>query len=124
MTETTRLLKDLVAIPSINPMGRDLQGPQIYEHRLTTYLENFFRSLGVNYERQTVAPLRDNIVARVDSPARSDTTILFEVHQDTVPTDNMTIDPFATAIEAGRLYGPCGCDIKGGMAEVLAGFGR
>src|SRR5438552_12192982 len=124
MTETTRLLKDLVAIPSINPMGRDLQGPQIYEHRLTTYLENFFRSLGVNYERQMVAPLRDNIIARFDSSARSDTTILFEVHQDTVPTDNMTIDPFAARIADGRLYGRGACDIKGGMAAMLAAFAR
>src|SRR5260370_28993777 len=93
MTETPRLLKDLVAIPSVNPMGRDLKGPQIYEHRVTAYLENFFRNLGANYERQTVAPLRDNIVARFDSPVPTNITILFEVHQDTVPTDNMTIDP-------------------------------
>src|SRR5439155_3001210 len=124
MTETTRLLKDFVAIPSVNPMGRDLKGPQIYEHRITAYLENFFRSLGINYERQTVAPLRDNIVARFDSSARSDTTILFEVHQDTVPTDNMTIDPFAARIGGGRLYGRGACDIKGGMAAMLAAFAR
>src|SRR5439155_4480226 len=103
MTETTRLLKDFVAIPSVNPMGRDLKGPQIYEHRVTAYLEDFFRGLGVNYERQTVSPLRDNIVARFDSSAPTNPTILFEVHQDTVPTDNMTIDPFAARIEDGRL---------------------
>src|SRR5205807_2773353 len=54
MTETTRLLRDLVAIPSVNPMGRDLKGPQIYEHRVTAYLEDFFRGLGVSYERQAV----------------------------------------------------------------------
>jgi len=26
--ETTRLLADLVAIPSVNPMGRDVSGPE------------------------------------------------------------------------------------------------
>src|SRR5439155_3136352 len=112
------------AIPSVNPMGRELKGPEVYEHRVTAYLENFFRSLGVSYERQTVAPQRDNIIARFDSPARSDITILFEVHQDTVPTDNMTIDPFAARIEDGRLYGRGACDIKGGMAAMLAAFAR
>src|SRR5205823_9890797 len=124
MTEITRLLKDLVAIPSVNPMGRDLQGPEIYEHRVTAYLEDFFRSLGVRYDRQGVAPLRDNIVAYFESPAPTKTTILFEVHQDTVPTDNMTIDPFAARIEGGRLYGRGACDIKGGMAAMLAAFAR
>ena len=46
MTETTRLLRDLVARPSINPMGRALHGPEVYEHQVTAYLEEFFRGLG------------------------------------------------------------------------------
>ncbi len=122
MTETTRLLKDLVAIPSINPMGRDLQGPEIYERGVTSYLEDYFRRLDVPYERQTIAPLRDNIIARYES--QSPRSILFEVHQDTVPTDNMTIEPFGAKIENGRLYGRGACDIKGGMAAMLATFAR
>src|SRR4029077_2609175 len=124
MTETTRLLKDLVATPSVNPMGRDLKGPHIYEHRVTAYLEDFFRGLGVRYERQSVAPERENIVAYFESPGPAKKTFLFEVHQDTVPTDNMTIDPFAARIEDGRLYGRGACDIKGGMAAMLAAFAR
>jgi acetylornithine deacetylase len=122
MTETTRLLRDLVAVPSINPMGRPLQGPEIYEHRVTAYLEDFFRRLGVPFERQTIAPLRDNIVGKYQS--QSAQTILFEVHQDTVPTDNMTIDPFGAKIENGRLYGRGACDIKGGMAAMLTVLAR
>jgi acetylornithine deacetylase ArgE len=123
MHETTRLLRDLVALPSINPMGRPLSGPNIYEHRVTAYLENFFRSLGVPCERQSVAALRDNILAWSDGPEAA-ATVLFEAHQDTVPTDNMTIDPFAAHIENGRLYGRGACDIKGGMAAMLAAFAR
>lgn len=124
MTETTRLLKDLVSIPSVNPMGRDLQGPEVFEHRVTAYLEDFFRSLGVRYERQSVAPERENIVAYFESAGSAKKTFLFDVHQDTVPTDNMTIDPFAGRIENGRLYGRGACDIKGGMAAMLAAFAR
>jgi acetylornithine deacetylase len=123
MLETTRLLRDLVALPSINPMGRPLQGPDIYEHRVTTYLEGFFRSLGVRCERQPVAPMRDNILAWTDAPQAA-STWMFEAHQDTVPTDNMTIEPFAARIENGRLYGRGACDIKGGMAAMLAAFAR
>lgn len=123
MHDTTRLLRDLVSRPSVNPMGRALQGPNIYEHHVTAYLEDFFRSLGVAYERQTVAPQRDNILAWTDAPA-SAMTLIFEAHQDTVPTDNMTIDPFAARIEDGRLYGRGACDIKGGMAAMLSAFAR
>src|SRR6266849_6043262 len=122
-SETTRLLWDLVALPSVNPMGRDLKGPEVYEHRVTAYLEAFFRTLGVPIERQTVAPQRDNIVARCEVPGAR-RTLMFEAHQDTVPTDHMTIDPFGAVIENGRLYGRGACDIKGGMAAMLAAFAR
>jgi acetylornithine deacetylase len=123
MRETTRLLRDLVALPSVNPMGRSLQGPEIFEHQVTAYLEDFFRSLGVRAIRQNVAPLRDNIVA-VHEPAGATSTLVFEVHQDTVPTDHMTIPPFGAQIENGRLSGRGACDVKGGMSAMLTAFAR
>jgi acetylornithine deacetylase ArgE len=123
MLETTRLLRDLVALPSVNPMGRPMAGSEVYEHRVTAYLDDFFRDLGVPYERQSVAPLRDNIVARWESPGAA-RTLMLEAHQDTVPTDHMTIDPFAARVEGGRLYGRGACDVKGGMAAMLAAFAR
>src|SRR5260370_27158293 len=123
MLETTQLLRDLVAVTSVNPMGRPLQGPDLFEHRVTDYLEQYFVALGVRFERQTIQPLRDNIVAYFEPPGAR-RTFVFEAHQDTVPTDNMTIDPFAARIEDGRLYGRGACDIKGGMAAMLAAFAR
>src|SRR4051812_42579806 len=123
MYETARLLRDLVRLPSVNPMGRPLQGPEVYEHRVTAYLEDFFRGLGVAYERQPVAPLRENIVARFE-PDGAASTLMLEAHQDTVPADNMTVPPFEGVIEGDRLYGRGACDIKGGMAAMLAAFAR
>jgi acetylornithine deacetylase len=123
MHETTRLLRDLVALPSVNPMGRALQGPELYEHRVTAYLERFFHDLGVPCERQSVAPLRDNVVARWERPGAR-RTLVFEAHQDTVPTDHMTIDPFGARVENGRLYGRGACDVKGGLSAMLAAFAR
>jgi acetylornithine deacetylase ArgE len=121
--DATTLLRDLVSIPSVNPMGRALTGPEYFEHRVTAYLAELFRKLDVPCERQSVAPLRDNIVARFTNPGAKRTVIL-EAHQDTVPTDQMTIDPFAANIEGGRLYGRGACDVKGGMAAMLACFAR
>jgi acetylornithine deacetylase len=123
MHDTTRLLADLVRLPSVNPMGRALSSPDLYEHRVTAYLEEFFRGLGVPSERQPVAPQRENIVARFEAPGAR-RTLVFEAHQDTVPTDNMTIDPFGARVEGGRLYGRGACDIKGGMTSMLAAFAR
>src|SRR5205807_8828527 len=51
-------------------------------------------------------------------------TILLDAHQDTVPADGMTIEPFSPVIEGSRLYGRGACDIKGGMAAMLAAFAR
>jgi acetylornithine deacetylase len=123
VTEATRLLRDLVALPSVNPMGRDLPAAITLEHRVTDYLEQFFRSLGVPCERQTIAPGRANVVARLEMPSPR-RTLLFEAHQDTVPIDHMTIEPFGARIENGRLYGRGACDIKGGMAAMLACFAQ
>jgi acetylornithine deacetylase len=123
MTDITRLLRDLVRLPSVNPMGRTLQSADLFEERVSAYLEDFFRGLGVPCERQMVAPQRSNVIAHFESPG-AHRTIIFEAHQDTVPTDNMTIDPFAGVVENGRLYGRGACDIKGGMASMLSAFAR
>jgi len=119
----TRLLSDLVAIPSVNPMGRGLSGPGFGEAGMSDYLEAWFRDLGVAVERRVVAPGRDNVIARYEAP-RPGRTILFDAHQDTVPTDGMTIDPFRPEIRDGRLHGRGSCDIKGGMAAMLTAFAR
>lgn len=125
--DLVRLLSDLVAIPSVNPMGRALTGPEYLEHRMTAYLERWFTELGLPWERQTVEPQRDNIVARLEGsvpPEKGGRVILFEAHQDTVPVDGMTIDPWKPVVRDGRLYGRGSCDIKGGMTAMLGAFGR
>ena len=123
MDAVTGLLSDLVAIPSVNPMGRPLSGPGFLEAGMSDFLERWFRDRGIPFERQTVSPGRDNLIARYESP-RGRRTVLFDAHQDTVPTDGMTIDPFAAEIRDGKLYGRGACDIKGGMAAMLIALDR
>jgi acetylornithine deacetylase len=129
----TRTLSELVAIPSVNPMGRALSGPEFFEYRVTDYLERLFVSLGLPWQRQTVHPARDgmpareNILARLDgatSPDKGGQVILFEAHQDTVPVDGMTIEPWTPSVREGRMYGRGSCDIKGGMTAMLGTLAR
>ncbi len=118
------LLADLVRLPSVNPMGRtDLPPALVHEARVTDYLEAHLRDLGVSVERQRVAPGRDNLVARY-SPPNPPFTVLWEAHQDTVPVDGMTIDPFAAEVRDGKLYGRGACDVKAGIAYMLTAFAR
>lgn len=123
MDEVTRLLAELVSIPSVNPMGRPIQGPGFLEGGMTDYLDAWFRQLGVSFERQVVSLGRDNLIARYDPP-KARRTLLFDAHQDTVPTDGMTIDPFRPIIHGNRMFGRGACDIKGGMAAMLTAFAR
>jgi acetylornithine deacetylase len=123
LDDVTRLLADLVAIPSVNPMGRPLVGPGFLETGMSAYLERWFQELGVPVERQEVSPGRDNLIARFTPPGARP-TLLFDAHQDTVPVEGMTIEPFRPVIDGGRMYGRGACDIKGGMAAMLTAFAR
>jgi len=123
MTDPLPLLKDLVSIPSVNPMGREMSGPEFLEGRVTAYLEAYLTRLGVPFEVVEIAPGRANVLARLDAP-RAARTIVLDAHQDTVPIDGMTIPPFTPTEQDGRVYGRGSCDVKGGMASMLAAFTR
>lgn len=117
------MLADLVRIPSVNPMGRDVSGPDYFEGRVSDYLCGYLQRLGVPWERVEVAPGRANILARCDGAAGAP-VILWDAHQDTVPTDGMVIPPFESTIRDGKLFGRGSCDVKGGLACMLAAFTR
>lgn len=104
-------------------MGRDVSGDIFYESRVSDYLVQFFRKLGVEHRRIEIAPGRANVLAILRGTS-NDTTILLDAHQDTVPVDGMTIDPFDPRVEGDRVYGRGSCDVKGGMAAMLAAFAR
>jgi acetylornithine deacetylase/succinyl-diaminopimelate desuccinylase family protein len=127
MLDLVSLLSDLIALPSVNPMGRPFSGPEFLEYRVTDYLERLFRELRLPYERPTVEPKRDNILVRFDGRNNIEhggPLILFEVHQDTVPVTGMTIEPWNPVQKDGRIYGRGSCDVKGGMSAMLGALAR
>lgn len=121
--DVTDILCDLIRVPSVNPMGRDVEGVEYYEDGLTEFLQQRFAAMGLQWERQFVAPRRDNIFARIDGSRRPEDggpLVVLEVHQDTVPVDGMTISPWRAVREGDRIHGRGACDVKGGMACMLA----
>ena len=119
----TEILCRLISIPSVNPMGRDVEGPIYYEGRLSDWLMDYLKSFGANCERIEVVPGRDNVIARYDSLGAG-LTLLLDAHQDTVPVDGMTIPPFEPRVTGGRVTGRGATDVKGGMAAMLFAFRR
>ena len=124
MPDLISTLADLVRRPSVNPMGRDVSGPEYLEGRVTDYLVQRFSAAGIPWAKQQVAPGRDNVIARVEATVPNARIVLWDAHQDTVPGDGMTVEPFAPLVRDGRLYGRGACDVKGGMAAMLVAIDR
>src|SRR5262245_24048137 len=97
-------LRQLVRIPSVNPMGGAIDPTICFEQRLTEHLCGLLDQWGLPLERQTLEPGRDNILTRVEGAAAAP-VVLLEVHQDTVPITGMTIDPFGGTLDQNRVYG-------------------
>lgn len=133
MMDALELLRRLVGIPSVNPMGRDEVDSTCGEARLTDYLESVFKQLGLPTRRQAVWPGRENLCALLAGdvpPEDGGPLLLFDAHQDTVPADGMIVEPWGATIPddqlngRGRLYGRGACDTKGGMAAMIAVVAR
>ena len=123
--DVVALTQELVRIPSVNPMGREVDGPPYFEDRLTDHLQQLIQQLQLPVERHTVMPKRDNLITRLEGIGESrESILLLEVHQDTVPVDGMTIPPFEAALTNGRILGRGACDVKGGMASLLTTLAR
>jgi acetylornithine deacetylase/succinyl-diaminopimelate desuccinylase family protein len=120
--EPIQLLRDLIAIPSANPMraGVDVA----VERDLANYLESVLRRAGIDCERQEIAEGRDNLIAVVPASSAAGHAapkgLMLNSHMDTVPIDNMTIEPFDPVMRDGRIFGRGSCDAKGSLAAMIA----
>jgi acetylornithine deacetylase/succinyl-diaminopimelate desuccinylase-like protein len=120
-------LQKLIQTPSVNPMGRSLSGSPYGESRMTELLVGICREQGWPWLRQPVHPERDNLVVYFEgnpSPQGGGELLLWDVHQDTVGVEGMTVDPFGGEVRDGRVYGRGASDVKGSMAAMLAALSR
>ncbi len=114
MDAVIRLLRDLVAIDSVNPsLAPGGAGEAGVAERVGAEL----RAAGVDVELTDVAPGRPNVVGVIEgrSPGR---TLLLCGHTDTVGVDGMAA-PFDPVERDGRLYGRGSQDMKSGVAAMV-----
>jgi acetylornithine deacetylase len=113
------LLRDLVAIDSVNPsLTSGARGEGEVARRIAGELD----AMGLRVEVTEVAPGRPNVVGVLDgrAPGRS---LMFCGHTDTVGVSGMT-RPFDPEIRDGRLYGRGAQDMKGGVAAMIGAVRR
>ncbi|HKQ53388.1 MAG TPA: hypothetical protein VJT74_13520, partial [Pyrinomonadaceae bacterium] len=93
--DAIKFLRDLVAIPSVNPMRAG--AGEAAESAVADYIEAALRRAGVDCERQEVTEGRENLIAVVaprGQEGHSDRGgLMLNSHMDTVPIANMAIDP-------------------------------
>jgi acetylornithine deacetylase len=119
-----RFLRDYVAIPSVNPMGRqDVPDEISGETRLAEHLRSQLRGLGIDAELVGEGA-RQSVVAEVRAADPNAETLLVASHLDTVPVDGMAFDPFDPVIHDGQLRGRGACDTKAGMAAMVDALAR
>jgi succinyl-diaminopimelate desuccinylase len=116
MPSALQLLREMIAIPSVNSM-RANSGERV-EQAMGDYIESVLSRGGIDCERQTIAEGRDNVIGIVQ--ATGNDGLMLNSHMDTVPVDNMSIDPFDPVIEHGRVFGRGSCDAKASLAAMLA----
>jgi len=123
LSRSIRHLRDLVSIPSVNPMGRDdIPAEIVGEQRMAEHLGHVFGKLGMDAEL-VGHDGRTSVVAEARVSTDAD-TLLVASHIDTVPVDGMEIDPFDPVVKGDQLFGRGSCDTKAGMAALLEALER
>ncbi len=116
MDPVVDLLRDLVAIDSVNP---SLVEGGAGEAAIAHFIGEWMRHAGFDVRVDEIAPGRVNVVAVAEGVGDGPTRMLCG-HTDTVGVDGMAA-PFAPDIRDGRLYGRGAQDMKGGVAAMMAG---
>src|SRR5258706_16121086 len=116
MRQVEKLLRELIALPSVNPAFVPAQDSRAGEQRVVEFLAATAANAGLEVEFQTVFPGRSNLLARLSPAGRVKQRILLAPHLDTV---NGTEDQFTPRTTNGKVFGRGACDTKGSVAAML-----
>lgn len=109
-----KLLRDLVAIDSVNP---SLVPGGAGEKEIANFVAKEMSAIGMDVELDEVAPGRPNVIGLLESRAPGKTLMLCG-HIDTVGVERMD-QPFDPVERDGKLYGRGSGDMKGGVAAII-----
>jgi acetylornithine deacetylase len=109
-----QLLKDLIAVDSINP---SLVPGAAGEAAVARTIAEAMRGMGLKVETQDVAPGRPNVVGTLEGRVAG-RSLMFCGHIDTVGVSGMKA-PFDPAERDGKIFGRGSQDMKSGVAAMI-----
>lgn len=117
MASPTKLLRELIALPSVNPAFLPAGDPRTGERRVADFLVATAARAGLEVDLQKVFPGRSNVLARLRPSGAVRQRILLAPHMDTVGVDDDA--QFKPRLRNGRIHGRGACDTKGCVAAML-----
>lgn len=117
MSQVVKLLRDLIALPSVNNAFLPPGDPHAGEERVADYLKNRARKAGLEIETQATNSGRDNLIVRLKPLGQATHRIILAPHMDTVGGDLDKI--FRPTKKGERLHGRGACDTKGSVAVMF-----
>jgi acetylornithine deacetylase/succinyl-diaminopimelate desuccinylase-like protein len=118
MTQTQKLLCELIALPSVNDALLTASHARAGEKRVADFLAATAARAGLDVDFQKVFPGRSNLLARLTPAGKVRRRILLAPHLDTV--DVADEEQLLPREKNGRLYGRGACDTKGSVAAMMA----
>lgn len=118
LERAAHLLSDLVAMPTVNPMGRPYNAIVPVERPVVDYLADLFAVYQVGVRRLEVSPVHESLLVTLEGREPGPYTFL-ESHVDTVPADEWEETAFRPRLCDGRLFGRGACDDKGSLAAMV-----
>lgn len=113
-----QLLCDLIALRTVNPMGRPHTEGLPVERPVVEYLERLFALYGIQHRRLPCSSSHESLLVTI--PGESDASgTLLESHIDTVPADDWLERAFVPRVADGRVFGRGACDDKGSLAAMV-----
>lgn len=120
MLSSRTLLRDLIALPSVNPAFAPPGSPWAGEATVAGFLAAVAARSGLDVELQEVAPGRPNLIARLTPSGPVRRRVVLAPHLDTVGGDPLDSSLFCPVKRGDRLYGRGACDTKGSVAAMFS----
>jgi len=114
-SDPVALARALIATPSVNPR---IEAGGAGEAAVASLAAEWLAAWGFATDRVDAEPGRTSIIARYRRGGGP--RLILNGHLDTVGVAGMTVPPFDAELRDGRIYGRGACDMKAGVAALLA----
>lgn len=118
MSSVVQLLRELIALPSVNPAFLPNAAELTGEARVGEQLFDLATKAGLECSWHNVLPGRRNLVVRMVAPLKSRRRVILAPHLDTVGIESA--QQLKPVLRQGRLHGRGACDTKGSVAAMFS----